>query len=365
MLFTMYTDNPFNMTSSIMTSKEFRTFEYLEDEKGKIIQYISELKNDLIRSFLIQYNIPHTGNKDDLLKRINEAITIKKIQYSDLVKYLDNVILSGKQHVYLYEGSEKFFEKWQDNNYFDSLMIKNDLSELINSHIPIILPDKITLSSIIYNPNKELKIIAIHKRVSWERNSNYDDILNLDHYDIRKDAYVQNITRGIISFNWDFVMNQAIMQISQLPTKMSYESVEEIFNMLVGFWFPIDSFQKIELKPIISRLLKIERGNSPETRSHGFDLRTVGGRAVSIKSATNKESVFGEIDSSIDTIQNQSIGHSGNFYWLPLSINPKNNNCLEKELHTIINGDNNRINFTTPNHLKDINYVLSRVRALC
>ena len=202
------------MASDIFLSKASKNNGFLTKEKEKIKQYISKIQNNLIRDFLSQNNLPQSGNKNDLLKRIDEALDHNLIQYSDLTKFLDKTILCGKQHIYLYDGSENIIERWKNEEFFTTIIEKKELAHLINSYLPIILPNEMELSTLIYDKKIGLEIIAIHKRISWERNSDLDEIEYLNDSDIRKDAYVQTISRGVIRFKWDFVMNQAQMQIS-------------------------------------------------------------------------------------------------------------------------------------------------------
>lgn len=114
------------------------------------------------------------------------------------------------------------------------------------------------------------------------------------------------------------------------------------------------------------KLHELEETGNSEARSHSIGYRTIGGRAVSAQSPTPRDSVLGEqaLDNALSGIRRQGVGHIGNFYWLSSFMNPSNKNPLEKEVHTIIVGNKQRINFTTPNKKEDMEYVLSRVRAL-
>lgn len=342
-----------------------KKYEYSEREQEKIFEYIGKIQNPILKTFLHSFGLPTSGNKHDLEKRIKEAVLIGKINFSDLTKFLDSSILCDKQHIYLYDGSEQEIKKWQDNDYVENQLLKYDLEQFKCSYNPIILPKSLELSNINYDSLIGLDIIAIIKKISWERNSDLDEIDCQIDGDVRKDAYVQILSRGVIKFSWSFSMNYAQLQISQMPTKISYEEIEESFFSLIGPWFPHSSFTKVKLNPVISKLLDNELNDKHEIRSHGLGYQTIGGRKVVVNSPSAKDSVCGEIDPALNQIRNIGIGQSGNFYWLPKQISPANNNCLEEEIHTIINGEYNRINFKTPNKKSDIDYVLSRVRTLC
>lgn len=123
----------------------------------------------------------------------------------------------------------------------------------------------------------------------------------------------------------------------------------------------------MDLKPVIRKLHELEETDNPETRSHGIDYRTLGGRKISAYSSNPRDSVLGEqaVDKALSGIRKHGgLGHIGNFYWPLSSVNKTKSKSLGNEVHTIILGDKGRINFTTPNNKEDIEYVLSRMRSL-
>lgn len=346
--------------------RELSPSEYTEEEREKIIQYLMELKGDSIREFLASHGLPKSGTKPELRERIQEYLDEGALKYKDLVKFIDTAAPWGKQHVFLYEGPESEVRKWQKNEYVSNVLTEIGLSKYLNSRLPLILPETLTLSSIEYPRGRELKIYAVERREHWERKREYDERKTQENQKIELRAYVNQVIRGIIVFRWNLVSNNAILQISQLPSGSKYEEVEGRFAELIGSWLNIELFQKLDLRPVIRKLHELEETGTPEARSHSIGYRTRGGRTVSAQSPTPHDSVLGEkmLDSALSSVRRQGVGHIGNFYWLPSSANPANGNPLEKEVHTIIVGNKARINFTTPNKKEDVEYVLSRVRAL-
>lgn len=348
------------------TLKELPSPKYSEEEREKVIQYFMNLKGDVVREFLVSNELPKSGTKPELRKRIKGYLDEGTFEYKDLVNFLDTVTPWGKQHVFLYNGPETDVAKWRNDNYINDLIKKNKLSEYLNVRLPLILPKTLTLTSIEYITGRKLRIYAVERREHWERKQEYDERKIRENLEIELRAYLHQVTRGVIVFRWNLVSNTAVLQISQLPSGSKYEEVEERVAELIKPWFNLKIFQKLDLRPAIRKLHELEETGNPEARSHSIDYRTLGGRVVSARSPTPRDSVLGEpvVNSALSGIRKQGVGHIGNFYWLPSSVNPANGSPLEREVHTIIVGNKSRINFTTPNKNEDIEYVLSRVRVL-
>jgi len=335
---------------------------YSMEEQNKILDYFGELKSDYIRSFLASQNLHRSGPKTQLLVNVREGIDTGGLHYADLVNFLDTVIPWGKQHVFLYDGPEDEVVKWRKAEYCQQQLQQNNVLQLLRHKLHLILPQRLSVSSIQYAPAEELKVLAVQRREYRERCPEHDDQLTDEGVQIERDAYRREVIRSIIIFNWNLVSNQARLQISQLPSKGGYETAEENFKTLTQPWLPFNQFHKVDLRRSITRLNELESTGTPEARSHGLSYRTLGGRAITAKSPTSHDSVLGEtsVDNFVTHVRQTGVGHLGNFYWLPNHGTP-----FEKEIHTIIVGSKKRINFTTPNRREDFEHVLSRVRNLC
>ncbi|HMO84803.1 MAG TPA: hypothetical protein PKC18_07780 [Lacipirellulaceae bacterium] len=71
------------------------------------------------------------------------------------------------------------------------------------------------------------------------------------------------------------------------------------------------------------------------------------------------------IDAALGAVRKSSVGHLGNFYWLSANGQDADTNPLESEVHVIIVGSKNRVNFPTPNDEQTVRHVLSRIRSHC
>ena len=319
-----------------------------------------------ITSFLKNHEIPKSGIKPELEKRIRKKLENGTIKYEELVNYIDEVSPYTKQHIILYRGPEDLVDFWR--NYEDGTAVfkNNNLLGFIDANIPLILPEAFSLSSIKYAENT-LIIHAVKRIDQWKRKSDYDEIKKMDYEnEVELRAYIHLVKRGAVIFTWDLMKNVASLQVLQLPSDIDYEEIENEFKELVKPWLDLSKFDKIDLRSAINKLHELEEDRVPEARTHSFKYQTIGGRLISAQSATPDDSVLGEmnVDKAMKSIRQRGLGRIGNFFWLPLSKTSNGRNILNREIHTIIIGDKGRINFRTDNKKEEIEYVLSRIRDL-
>jgi hypothetical protein len=145
-----------------------------------------------------------------------------------------------------------------------------------------------------------------------------------------------------------------------------YQKLGEEFSQLVHTWLDIKQFGAVDLRPVIAKLHVTAQDDHAEVRPSGVDYRTLQGRRVSARSPSPRTSVFGEtvVDNALDAVRKSSVGHLGNFYWLPRVTPGLISNPLTDEVHVIIVGARSRVNFPTPNTEDIVRYVLQRVRTL-
>lgn len=326
-----------------------------------------DLTENLIKEFFDSKELPKSGTKPEIEKRLNMYLSEGIIKYEELVNYIDKILPTWKQHVFLYTGPEEdSIENWRNDEYCQGLFHDMALTSYLNSKLPLILPTKMTISSMEYTPEKELKIIAVKRVDHYRRESELDETKKDETSEVELRAFVRQVSRGVLIFKWDLVSNDATLQILQLPKEFDYEQVEDEFGELVSPWLELKSFSKINLRKLINKLHELEEKGEPEARSHGVKYYTPGGRAIIAQSPTPDDSIIGEplVNDAMGSIRKCSQGFNGNFYWIPSRITSTSGNLLKKEVHTIINGDKNRINFTKASREDDFEYVLSRMRAL-
>lgn len=337
--------------------------EYSDEEQQRILQYVLELKKTLLARFFDEHDLPHTGTKEVMRERVQTALKQGVIGYTDLVDLLDSVAPWGKQHVYLFDGPDtQDIRLFRSKDTFRPHLRRLRLGRYIDRATPLILPKTTTLSSIMHS-GEVISVMAVERREGWERREDLDKKERTDDgEDIRFDAHIREVTRGIVRFEWDVQANNAFLQITQLPSKFKYEDAQERFYKLVEKWLPIRSFRKCTIFGAIKHLHEeTERLRQGEIRSVGVKYKTLSGRQLWGKSASPQDHLPGDpvIDAAMRDVRKDGAAQEGNFYFR-LNVEP----ATTEEVHVILNGRNDDIQFPTPNSEEALRHVLRRVRAL-
>lgn len=345
--------------------ENFKAPVYTDDEQRAIVEFMLALRKSHIQEFLQGVDLPKSGSKTELRERIQDALDEGRVSVDQLVAYLDTVVPWGKQHVFLFTGPGGDINSWKDPQSVLDKLKERQLDHLFNSRLPLALPEELTLSSITHAGGK-LRVTAVQKREYTERAAEHDEtkVTDDDEKVILK-AYVHHVSRTLVAFEWDLHANVAMLQITQLNQDALYEEVAKEFFKLVGGWLNSVMFTPVDVRPAIAKLHVSAGNGQAEARYHGIAVRTLGGSILSAKSASARDSVFADdvIDGAMIGVAKKSVGHLGNFYWLPGTNGSPLTNPLKTEVHVFIIGDKHRINFPTPNTEDVVRYVLHRVRS--
>jgi hypothetical protein len=331
-----------------------------------LVDFLLALRKSQLRQLFEDVGLPKSGTKDDLRRRLWQAIDDDSVSPEQLVGFLDSVACWGKQHVFLYDGPHGDIERWKDQNHVEQMLKDHGLGRLFNSKLPMILPEKLTLSSVTHADGK-LRVSGVQKREYVRRASEHDEEKVSDERErITLKAYVHHAARTLVVFEWDLLSNTAMLQITQLQEDGDYEALAKEFKRLVRPWLDLGQFAELDLRPAIRRLHEIEELSIAEARSHGIHYRSLQGRRVSASSPSPRASVLGEefLDEAMEKVRKNSVGHLGNFYWLPKVTSGEVPNPLTDDVHVVIVGSKSRINFPTPNSEEALRYVLHRMRSL-
>lgn len=340
--------------------------DYSAEEQQALIDFVLALRKSHIQGFLKQVELPKSGTKEELRGRLQEALDGGDLTYAQLVDLLDSVAPWGKQHVFLYRGPRNDVQAWKDPGHTERLLKQHRLGKLFNATLPLILPEKLTLSSVTHADGR-LRVTAVEKREYTERTPEHDEEKETEGGErITFKAYVHHLTRTLAAFEWDVNANIATLQITQLQEEGDYEKLSEQFCQLVKPWLDIKQFSPVDLRPLIRTLPESENNGQAEASSHGIHYRSPRGRRVSAHSPSPRDSVRGEkfLDDAMDSVRKNGVGHLGNFYWLPKIKPGPAVNPLTGDVHVIIVGAKSRVNFPTPNTEDVVRYVLHRVREL-
>ena len=191
---------------------QLKPLDYTKEECDRIIEYVGALRLDHIRNFLGKRNLPKWDSKAELLENIKKWVNDKTLHYIDLIELLDSVSPWGKQHVILYYGPTSDISNWRNINWVTSHLTKHNMGKYLNTRLPLILPEKLTLSSIEHT-DSSLHVLAVMRRDYAERDQRYDgkDRKTEDGKTIKLRAYIIHVIRGLVVFAFVF-----FGQLSQL-----------------------------------------------------------------------------------------------------------------------------------------------------
>ncbi len=338
---------------------------YTDDEQRAVVDFMLALRKSHIQEFLQSIDLAKSGSKSEMRERIQDALDEGRLTVEQLVEFLDSVAPWGKQHVFLYDGPRGDVKPWKDSVYVLGKLKRHQLEHLFNANLPLVLPESLTLSSITHIDGR-LRVTAIQKREYTERAPQHDDTKETDSDgEVILKAYVHHVSRTMVVFEWDLNANVAMLQVTQLNQDTLYEEVAKEFFKLVAGWLNSTMFTPVDVRPVIAKLHAMAGNGHAEARFHGIDYRTPRGSRLSAKSPSARDSVFADdvIDGAMIGVAKKSVGHLGNFYWLPGTNGSPVPNPLKTDVHVFIVGDKHRINFPTPNTEDVVRYVLHRMRS--
>lgn len=211
-----------------------------------------------------QVELPKSGTKEDLRERFQEALDGGDLTYERLLDFLDSVAPWGKQHVFLYQGPRNDVQAWKDPDHVQRLLKQHRVGKLFNATLPLILPEKLTLSSVTHADGR-LRVTAIAKRDYTNRTPEHDEEKETKGGErITLKAYMHRLTRTLAALEWDLNANIAMLQITQLQEDGDYEKLAEQFCQLVKPWLDIKQFSPVDLRPVM--IIRRRWSSSPSNR---------------------------------------------------------------------------------------------------
>jgi hypothetical protein len=340
---------------------------YSSEEIELLLTYVAGLRKDVLQRFLADRDLARSGNKTDVITRLQEAIDEETLFYDDLIELLDNVEPWAKQHVFLYDGTTPGPTKWRDPTWVSTHLKANRVHKYLNERTPLLLPPNLRISTIEHDAN-HVRVVAVERRVGFDRNEDLDqDAKDPDGEEVELRAYVRRVTRGLIAFEWDLQANEAFLQVTQLPTHARYEDAIIRFTNLVQAWLPFGTFPPVDIRAAIAEFRRLEPLGQGAVRSHSIDVAAPDGRRLGGVSASAQQPLLGnaDIDTALQAVfDNGGVGHLGNFYLLP-DATDSSNPIKDGEVHVVLLGNRGRINIMTPQTEDVVRYALRRVREAC
>lgn len=331
------------------------------EEQDLLLKSVLNFTNPEIGSFLESHGLKKSGTKEDLRERIEQAIEAGTLIYTDLIDFLDAKAPWGKQHVFLYSGPLNEVQDWQDPDAVRRRLQRAQLGQLLDAETRVVLPERLTLTNIVADGEFFL-VNAVSRRDGYFRRSELDFSSAEDDAVIEYRAYERVTVRNTVRFEWDLVRNEAMLQITQLPSGHTYEAVRDEFAELIKEVLDLNRFATLNLRNAIRALQANEEAGGQETRLRAVDYETIGGRQVSGRSGGQAASLFGErvIDDAMRALRDAGEGRIGNFYWRAQQGTP-----LTQDVHVYVLANAARVNITVAHPEEVIRYVVGRVRYHC
>ena len=247
------------------------------------------------------------------------------------------------------------------------LLKQHRLGKLFNARLPLILPEKLTLSSVTHADGR-LRVTAVEKREYTERTPEHDEEKETESGErITLKAYMHHLTRTLAAFEWDLNANVAMLQITQLQEDGDYEKVAEQFisaRQAMARHQAVRCSRSPSGDPQASRDREEWSGRGTFSRNR----LSVAARQAGL-GAQPEPAGLGARRSNSSMMRWIACGRTASATWATstgwrtvsrgLRVNP-----LTGEVHVIIVGAKSRVNFPTPNTEDVVRYVLHRVRAL-
>lgn len=340
-----------------------------EEADALLFQYLGGLTNEQLGELLSSCGLAKSGTKDDLVSRLEKSYEDGIVSKTDLVSFLNQADRWGKQHVYLYKGPGKTLQsQWGSASIEQTLAGIPEVQKCLNKELPLVVPEEPKLCSVMVSRN-EISISLVGRRDHWVRVSDQDEEYEDNGKKIIKKAFVHTLHRNLTVFTWDLLQNHATLQISQLPSGNKYEDSRDAMLDTIRPWFPVDSFDPLDLRPAVKELHQLEMKKTALTRAQAISIVDGDGYTAEAKGPTADHSLDSNSDvaGAMNNLVPGSLGKDGNFYWLPKTTASGNGvlNPLEKEIRTHIVAHKGRVNFTTSNGGEAVIYVLNQIRAVC
>lgn len=322
---------------------------------NELVDLISAHKMFFIKELLRKNGVPVSGNKEDLCERLHRACGNGTVKPHDALSYLDQIEGWGNQHIFLYKSpSQRLAQTWRDKSKVEKILRSNRCLGLLNKNRPILLPEKPTISSIVWTPH-HLRIVWTLKR-SWEERLENKDEVSEDSQVIWK-AYEKKHARGTLAFDWHLGSGEAMVMIQRLPSGTKYaEERDNVADMMSGL-IKLNEFQAVRISKAIKKI-----NESGVARVRKSVLSTPAGGGASFRSAGKNRAVRDDplLRQAVQIVATQSIGNQGNYYWLQDS-----DGNLDRDFHITLNANDQRVGLFGERLESEVRYVVGCIRSYC
>ncbi len=317
-------------------------------DRKLLIEYVFGHRMAPIQGLLEQHGLAKSGKKEELKERVTKALDDGTIAAEALVAHLDHVEGWGNQHVYLYKSPPGEQKTWKKHVDVIQKLTDAGAEHLFNQTRPLVLPDEPTLSTVEWTIRR-VRFVWVEKR-EWE--------MRLEDEDAEEDgilykAYLPQVARGIMAFDWNLVSGEAALMIQRLPSGEQYDAIRADYEAELEKFIDIENFTRVRARRAIRKLEK-----AAEVLNRKVDHETRSGGKASFTSKGRKTDAYADKDlkKSRDALGGQTISILGNFYFRPKAKR------LDRNIHIKVYSKDQRIAIFGECTEEEVTYVLSRIR---
>jgi hypothetical protein len=324
----------------------------MNNEERLAIEYLFSHNLSAARSLLQRCGLSSKGDEATRRKRIQSELG-KAIKPIEIARILDKIEGWGNQHIVLFLSTDAIASLWKKPATLTDIAERLGLSSLVNGIRPILLPDEPTLSQIIWT-KKHVRFVWVQKRIWHVRREELDERKG----DVEMRAYEIQNRRGICYFDWNLVSGSAALLMQLLPKATEYKALQARLFEDLGHWLQTPAFEIVGLQSLIGKL-----EDSKEVTRRNLVLATSGLSEVDIKSFNRNTDAYSDraVVKMREAMQKEGpvAQRRGFFYW------QEANKFLDRTIPMRVYPKDNRLSIHGQCTESEVQYVLSRVRAVC
>ena len=209
-------------------------------EKQQLVSELSALNSEQRSEFFSRHELGSAlTSKGKFQRQLFALVDAGKVPETEIIQFLDEVMPWGKQHVYLFKGPDSSISKWKSPVRFRKILTQGGAEHFLDGRRELGMPQDIEISS-IQSSTKLIRIEAVRGRFWWDRDKSLDEKkVAPTGAPVELRAFVQRGLRNLVIFEWDLRSNIAMLQISQLQSGTTYESVRAEFFALASNLIPV------------------------------------------------------------------------------------------------------------------------------
>ena len=303
-----------------------------------------------VQDFLHRRQLPFSGDRHRLRERITGHVDAGNLTLGDFVGLLEEIEGWGNQHIYLYTMDNALLRTLADEGNVRETLGRSRCAKLFNRRLPLVLPDKLTLSSVFWTPQR-LRFVWVEKRTWRERLPDEDRTEG----DVEYDAYCRKESRGLVAFDCDLVAGGAELLIQRLPSGNRYFDQKQRFEKELEQFLDLSHLQEFRISAGIRKI-----DEAKEIRKRSTQLQTPQGSRIVLTSKSRTEDTYRDptVRKARDAVGRNAAGRLGNFYW-------PSNNGHPRDIHVKLYAQDQRVGVFGECSQDEVRHVLSGVRAYC